>query len=125
MKKAISTKNAPQAVGPYSQAVQANGFLFLSGQIPLSPDGKMVEGDIAAKTRQCLENMRELLKAAGADFDNLVKVTVFVTHMGNFDAVNKVYAEYFEGKVPPARSFIQVAALPKGALVEIEGIAAL
>lgn len=123
--KQIRTKKSPQAIGPYSQAILSNGFLFISGQIPLTPDGILVEGDIAAKTRQCLENMNQILLEAGVGMDHLVKVTVFVTNLEDFNAINMVYATYFEGQVPPARSLVQVSGLPKGASIEIEGIAAL
>ncbi|MFQ6117857.1 MAG: RidA family protein, partial [Candidatus Bipolaricaulia bacterium] len=113
---------APQAVGPYSQGMIANGFIFTSGQIPLDREGNLIEGDIQAQARQCLENIKAILEAAGAGMEDLVKVTVFVTDMKNFSAINEVYRGYFNGE-PPARSFIEVAALPKGANVEIEGIA--
>jgi len=122
-KTALSTDRAPKAIGPYSQGIVANGFIFLSGQIPLRPDGTQESGDIRAQARQCFANMRALLQSAGADLANLVKVTVFVTDLGNFAAVNEVYAEFLAGSVPPARSFVQAAALPRGAGVEIEGIA--
>lgn len=123
-KRAISTAEAPAAVGPYSQAIVAGGFVFTSGQLPLDRAGNLVKGDIQAKARQCLENLKTILEAAGAGMEDLVKVTVFVTDMGNFPQVNEVYQGFF-GEKPPARSFVQVAALPKGAEVEMEGIAAL
>ncbi len=124
-KKAIQTDGAPAAVGPYSQGIAAGGFLFTAGQIHLTPGGELVEGDIESKTRQCLDNVRAVLRAAGADLDDLVKVTGFVTDMGQFNEINAAYAEYFEGRTPPARSFVQVAALPLGATIELEGVALL
>ncbi|MFH0922070.1 MAG: Rid family detoxifying hydrolase [Fibrobacterota bacterium] len=123
LKSVIRTDKAPAAIGPYSQGIISDGLIFLSGQIPLRPDGTQETGDIRAQARQCLTNMRALLQSAGADMADLLKVTVFVTDLGTFTAVNEVYTEFFSGIVPPARSFIQVAALPKGAGVEIEGIA--
>jgi len=122
MKKAISTSAAPAAVGPYSQAVTADGFIFTSGQIPLDREGHLIEGDFGAQARQCLENIKAILEAAGAGMEDLVKVTIFVTDMRSFPAINEVYRDFFKEK-PPARSFIEVMALPKGAKIEIEGIA--
>lgn len=124
--EAVQTDRAPAAVGPYSQGVIAGGFLFTSGQIPLTPEGEMVQGDIRAQARQCLENLRAVLEAGGAGMKDLVKVTVFVTDIAHFQAINEVYASYFEEwETPPARSFVQVAALPKGAQIEVEGVAHL
>jgi 2-iminobutanoate/2-iminopropanoate deaminase len=123
-KQAVSTAKAPAAVGPYSQGIVANGFIHTSGQIHLKPDGTMVEGDIQAMARQCLENVKAILQAAGASMTDLVKVTVFVKDMKNFQAINEVYQSYFS-QTPPARSFVQVAGLPKDAQVEIEGVAIL
>jgi len=123
MRKAvISSKAAPPAIGPYSQAILAGGFIFTSGQLPLDREGKLIEGDILAQARQCLENLKAILEAAGAGLEDLVKVTVYVTDLRDFAAINEVYARYFP-KEPPARSFVQVAALPKGAGIELEGIA--
>ena len=122
MKKIIASPHAPKAVGPYSQAVEAGGALYVSGQRPI--DGatqKMAEG-IEAQTRQSLTNLRHILEEAGYTLGDVVKTTVFLTDMGAFAAVNAVYAKYFEGDCP-ARSAVQVGALPKGALVEIEAIA--
>lgn len=120
----IETENAPAAIGPYSQAIQADHWLFLSGQIPLDPlTGAMVDGGIEAQTRQVLANLRAVLQAAGLDFADLVKTTIFLVDLSDFAVVNAIYGECFGG-VPPARATVQVAALPKGALVEIEGIAA-
>jgi 2-iminobutanoate/2-iminopropanoate deaminase len=123
MRKAvISSEAAPPAIGPYSQAILAGGFIFTSGQLPLDREGKLIEGDILAQARQCLENLKAILEAAGAGLEDLVKVTVYVTDLRDFAAINEVYARYFP-KEPPARSFVQVAALPKGAGIELEGIA--
>jgi len=122
-KQRIETDQAPGAIGPYSQGIVVNGFLYTAGQIPLKPNGELVEGDIQAQTRQSLENIRGILQAAGADLEDLVKVTVFVTNMGDFDKINEVYTEFFEGKTPPARSLVQVAALPKLVDIEVEGVA--
>ncbi len=119
----IETANAPAAIGPYSQAVWAGDLVFLSGQIPLDPaTGEIVPGGIEAQTRQVMNNLQAVLAAAGLDFASLVKTTIFLVDLGDFATVNRIYGE-FCGAVPPARATIQVAALPKGALVEIEGIA--
>ncbi len=122
MKKIIHTDDAPKAVGPYSQAVEANGTLYISGQLPVNPaDGKVPE-TIEAQTAQCLENIGAILRAAGCTYDNVVKSTVLLDDMGNFGAMNEVYARYYTEKMP-ARVCYQVAKLPMGALVEIETIA--
>jgi 2-iminobutanoate/2-iminopropanoate deaminase len=122
-KQIISTKHAPAAVGPYSQAVRAGHFLYTAGQIALDPaTGKLVEGDVAAQTRQVMGNLQAILKAAGSSFDNVVKTTVFLQEMDHFAQMNGVYGQFFEGD-PPARSTVQVSKLPLGALVEIEAIA--
>jgi 2-iminobutanoate/2-iminopropanoate deaminase len=119
----ISTPNAPAAIGPYSQAVISDGFLFTSGQIPLIPStGEMVKGDLATEVRQVFSNLDSVLKAAGLSFDQVVKTTVFLTSMSDFATLNEIYGEYL-GKRKPARSTIAVAALPKGARVEIELVA--
>jgi 2-iminobutanoate/2-iminopropanoate deaminase len=124
MKKIISTKEAPAAIGPYSQAVRSGRFLFCSGQIPLDPQsGEIVAGDITAQTRRVMENVAALLQAEGLTFNNVVKTTIFLTNLGDFQTVNQIYGSYFKND-PPARSTVQVAALPKGANVEIEVIAA-
>jgi 2-iminobutanoate/2-iminopropanoate deaminase len=121
-KKIISTKNAPGAVGPYSQAVKAGNFVFASGQIPLDPStGELVNGDVKKATERSLENVKAILEAAGTSLDKVVKTTVFVKNMSDFAAVNEVYAKYFD-KDMPARSCVEVK-LPKDALVEIEVIA--
>jgi 2-iminobutanoate/2-iminopropanoate deaminase len=123
MKQIISTSEAPAAIGPYSQAVRSGNFLFCSGQIPLDPkSGQIVPGDIAAQTRRVLENIGAVLKAEGLTFENIVKTTIFLTDLGDFQTVNEIYGSYFKQK-PPARSTVQVSALPKGAKVEIEVVA--
>ena len=120
----VATDAAPKAVGPYSQAVWAGDMLFCAGQIPLDPaTGNMVTGGIAEQATRVLENIQGLLKSQGLDFGNVVKATVFLSDMNNFSAMNEVYAKYFT-KEPPARSTVQVARLPKDALVEIEVVAA-
>ena len=123
MKKIISTSEAPAAIGPYSQAVRSGNFLFCSGQIPLDPEsGKIVSGDIATQTRRTLDNIGAVLKAQGLTFDNIVKTTIFLTNLDDFQTVNEIYGSYFK-REPPARSTVQVSALPKGANIEIEVIA--
>jgi 2-iminobutanoate/2-iminopropanoate deaminase len=123
MKKIISTSEAPAAVGPYSQAVRAGSTIYCAGQIPLDPKtGQIVAGDIAAQTRRVMENIGGLLKAEGLDFDNIVKTTIFLTNLSDFQTVNEIYGSYFKTQ-PPARSTVQVPALPKGANIEIEVIA--
>lgn len=123
MKEVIRTTNAPAAIGPYSQAIRANGMLFCAGQVPLDPaTGQMIEGGITEQTRRVLENVRGVLEAGGSSFDKVVKSTVFLTTMDDFAAMNEVYAEYFTGDAP-ARSTVAVAQLPRGARVEIEVLA--
>jgi 2-iminobutanoate/2-iminopropanoate deaminase len=121
----IATARAPKAIGPYSQAVQANGFLFTAGQVALDPDkGELVAGGIAEQTGRALENLRAILSAAHSDFSQVVKTTVFLVDMADFTAMNEVYARAF-GDHRPARSTVAVASLPRGARVEIEVIAAV
>jgi 2-iminobutanoate/2-iminopropanoate deaminase len=123
MKKIISTDHAPKAIGPYSQAIVANGFAFLSGQIPLDPStNTMIEGDIAAQTERVLQNMRGLLEACGSSLGQVVKTTVFVKDMGEFAKMNEVYAKYFSENAP-ARSTVEAARLPRDVRVEIDCIA--
>ncbi len=123
MKTVISTTEAPAAVGPYSQGIAAGPFVFCSGQIPLDPEtGTLIEGDISSQTERVLQNIAAVLRAHGLGMEHVVKTTVFMTDLANFDEMNAVYASYFPID-PPARSTIQVAALPKGANVEIEAIA--
>lgn len=119
----IVTELAPKAIGPYSQAIRANGQVFCAGQTPIDPaTGQLINGDISAQTRRVLQNLGAILDAAGTSLSKVVKTTVFITDMANFKAMNAVYAEFFPEN-PPARSTIAVAALPLGALVEIECIA--
>lgn len=124
-KKVVATGAAPAAIGPYSQAIVANGFVFTSGQIPIDPaTGAMAQGEITVQTRQVLDNLKAVLVAAGCSMADIVKTTVFMADLGDFAAMNGVYGEFFPGE-PPARSTVQAAALPRGALVEIEAIALL
>ena len=123
MKQVINTNEAPGAIGPYSQAIKANGFLFVSGQLPVVPaTGQFAEGGVSGQTRQSLENVKAILAAAGCTLDDVVKTTVFIKDMNDFGVVNTAYAEYFTHDCP-ARACIEVARLPKDALVEIEVIA--
>jgi len=123
MREAISTKDGPQAIGPYSQAIRVNGFVFLSGQVAIDPaTQQMVSGDVAAQTDRVMKNLSGILKAAGSRLENVVRSTVFLKNMGDFAAMNEVYARYFT-VAPPARSTVEVARLPKDALVEIDVIA--
>ena len=124
MKKVISTSKAPAAIGPYSQAIQVGNLVFASGQIPINPaTGNFVEGGVKEQARQSLTNVKAILEEAGLKLDNVVKTTVFLADMNDFADVNAVYAEFF-AEPYPARSAVAVKALPKGALVEIEVIAA-
>jgi 2-iminobutanoate/2-iminopropanoate deaminase len=123
MKKVISTKNAPQAAGPYSQAVWANDLLFVSGQIPLDPQtGKFVSDDVKEQTKQVFQNIGAILQEAGLNYEDIVKATVYLTDMADFAAVNEVYASFFKQDFP-ARAAFQVTKLPLGAKVEIEAVA--
>ncbi|MDO4811095.1 MAG: RidA family protein [Eubacteriales bacterium] len=125
MKKIIATNNAPGAIGPYSQAIDCGTFLITSGQLPVDPaTGAFVPGGVAEQTRQSLTNVKAILEAAGLTMDNVVKTTVFLQNMGDFAAMNAVYAEFFTEGNYPARSAVEVAKLPKDALVEIEAICA-
>lgn len=122
--KALHSDNAPKAVGPYSQAIEANGFVFASGQLPIDPaTNAFVEGGVKEQTRQSLTNAQSVLKAAGLDLSHVIKTTVFLSDMADFSAMNEVYAEFFNEPYP-ARSAIAVKTLPKNALVEVECIAA-
>ena len=123
-RETVSTEKAPKAIGPYSQAVKAGGMVFCSGQIPLDPaTGEMVgAGDVGAQTERVMQNLAAVLRAAGASFANVTKTTIFLTDLQDFATVNQVYGRYFP-TAPPARATVQVAGLPKGALVEIEAIA--
>ena len=120
--KIVSTENAPQAIGPYSQAIRINGLLYTSGQLPLRADGSKVEGDIAMQTEQVLTNLEAILNSQGVEMSQVVKVTVFMTDLAEFVPMNQVFAKRF-GAHKPARSTVQVTALPTGARVEIEAIA--
>lgn len=121
--KSIHTNQAPAAIGPYSQAIEANGMIFASGQIPIDPaTGQFVEGGIQEQTRQALTNARSILQAAGTDMENVIKTTVYLSDIHNFAAMNEVYAQFFTEPFP-ARSAVAVKDLPKGALVEIEVLA--
>ena len=124
-KEIIQTQHAPAAVGPYSQAIRIGQFVYTAGQIPLDPaNGKMVEDDITTQAERALRNLQAVLNAAGGSLDDVVKTTVFLQDMAEFGAMNAVYAQFF-GQNPPARSAVQVAALPLGARVEIEAVAFL
>lgn len=123
LRKVIQTDKAPKAIGPYSQAIGAEKMVFTAGQIAIDPaTGELIAGGVEEQTRQVLNNLRNVLEAAGSNLENVVKTTVFLQEMGDFPKMNAVYAEYF-GENPPARSTVAVAALPKGGLVEIEAIA--
>ena len=123
MKKVISTKDAPQAIGPYSQAIAANGFLFISGQLGVTPSGEFVGADVKSQAQRSLQNLQAILSEAGLGFENVVKTTLFLADIADFAAVNEIYAEFFNEPYP-ARSTVAVKTLPKGGLVEIELIAA-
>lgn len=124
MRMPISTSSAPAAVGPYSQAVASGGMVFLSGQLPIDPaTGTFPSGGIQAQAKQCLENIKAVLQTCGLTMDNIVKTTVFLHDIKDFSAMNEVYATYFPQGQCPARSAVQVAALPKDALIEIEAVA--
>lgn len=118
----LTTEKAPAAIGPYSQGIKANGMVFVSGQLPVDPATGELLTEIAAATRQSLTNLAAVLAAGGCTIDQVVKTTVFLSDLKNFTAMNEVYSEFFKTN-PPARSTVQVAALPKGAVVEIEAIA--
>ena len=119
----IHTKNAPEAIGPYSQAIKVGNMIFTSGQIALTPSGEFLDEDVKIQTKQVCENLKSVLKEAGADIKNVVKTTIFLSDINDFSAVNEVYGEYFSHK--PARSTVAVKELPKGAKVEIECIAVI
>jgi len=123
-KKIISTDRAPAAIGAYSQAVVAGDTVYVSGQIPFTPEGELVSEDVAEQTEQSLENLRAILIEAGAELTDVVKVTVFAADMDNFSRINDIYADYFQEE-PPARAFVEVSRLPKDVEVEIEAVAVL
>ncbi len=120
--KLVQTNKAPSAIGPYSQAVVANGMVFTSGQIALTPEGVMLENDVVIQSKQVLKNLRAVLEEAGASMDSVIKTTIFLSNMDDFAAVNEIYAEAF-GSHKPSRSTVAVKTLPKNALVEIDAIA--
>jgi 2-iminobutanoate/2-iminopropanoate deaminase len=123
MREVISTSGAPKAIGPYSQAIRANGFVFISGQVAIDPaTQQVIDGDVAAQTDRVLKNLSAILEAAGGGLDKVVRSTVFLKNMGDFAAMNEVYGKYFK-EDPPARSTVEVARLPKDVLVEIDVIA--
>ncbi len=123
MRDVISTNDGPQAIGPYSQAIRANGFVFVSGQVAIDPaTQQVVGGGVAVQTERVLKNLSAILKAAGSELDKVVRSTVFLKNMGDFAAMNEVYGRYFTS-TPPARSTVEVARLPKDVLVEIDVIA--
>ena len=125
MREVISTENGPKPIGPYSQAIKANGFIFISGQGAGDPaTGKIVEGGVAEQTARCLENLKAIVEAAGSSLDRAVRVGVFLKDMNDFAAMNEVYARFWK-KAPPARSTVEVSRLPKDVLVEIDVIALL
>jgi len=123
MLQLVSTESAPKAIGPYSQAIKANGMVFVSGQIPLDPEsGQLISGSIATQVRQVIANISAILKASGSDLSKVVKTTVYLKDMKDFDELNQTYAEFFT-ETKPARATIQAAALPKNVSVEIDAIA--
>ena len=123
MRDVIATEKAPKAIGPYSQAIRANGFVFVSGQIPLDPGTQqLIEGDVRAQTDRVLRNIQGILQGAGTSMEKVVKTTVFLKNMGEFTAMNEVYGKFF-GTNPPARATVEVSRLPKDVMVEIEVIA--
>jgi 2-iminobutanoate/2-iminopropanoate deaminase len=123
MKKAISSSKAPKAIGPYSQAVEAGGFVYISGQLPADPETAEISGDAPAQARRSLQNIDAILGVAGCTRDDVIKTTIFLKNLGDFEGVNNVYADFFAGSAFPARSTVEVARLPRDALVEIEAVA--
>lgn len=123
MKKVIKTDKAPQAIGPYNQAVMTSQLIFVSGQIPFAPDGKLISEDVQEQTHQCLKNIENILKEAGTDKNNIIKTTLFLKDMNDFTLVNETYAAFFKGTIFPARATVEVSRLPKDVKIEIEAIA--
>jgi 2-iminobutanoate/2-iminopropanoate deaminase len=122
-KEFIYSKNAPEPIGPYSQAIKINNLVFTSGQIPIDPvSGQFVDGDIKAQTKQTIKNIENILEAAGSDINKVIKVTVYMKNIGEFTAMNEIYGEYF-GKSKPARATVEVSKLPKDASIEIDVVA--
>jgi 2-iminobutanoate/2-iminopropanoate deaminase len=120
LKEVIATEKGPKAIGPYSQAVKANGFIYTAGQIPFDPaTGQLIEGDVAAQTGRVMDNLKAIVEAAGSSLDKTVKATVFLKDMGDFSAMNEVYGRYFANN-PPARSTVEVSRLPRDVRVEID-----
>ncbi len=119
----VETEQAPAAIGPYSQAIISNGLIFCSGQIALRPDGTLVEGSIEHQTKQIMENLAAVLEAAGSSFSKVVKTTIYLRDMNDFEMVNDLYANYFEGEIKPARATVEVSNLPKGVALEIDCVA--
>ena len=124
MRKPVQTDQAPAAIGPYAQAVQVDGLLFTSGQIPLLPDGTLLEGDVRAQTEQVLKNLQAVLEAGGSSLGSVIKCTCFLADMNDFAVMNEVYGSFFSSE-PPARSTVEVARLPKDVRIEIEAIASV
>lgn len=124
MKKIISSSRAPEAVGAYSQAILSEDFVFLSGQIPLTPEGVMVDGSIGQKTERCLKNIKSILDEVNLGMEDIVKVTVYLGDIEDFEEMNSVYSDFFDDEDPPARSAVEVGKIPKDAGIEIEAIAA-
>ncbi len=123
MRETIETKRAPSPIGPYSQAIRANGFIFVSGQIPIDPaTGNLVDGDVSVQTRQVMLNLSAILEAAGSSLEKVVKTSIYLTNLDDFAKVNQVYGEYV-GNAKPARATVQVSRLPRGVQVEIEAVA--
>lgn len=121
----IKTENAPAAIGPYSQAIKSNGFVFCSGQIALRPDGTLIEGDVKEQTIQVMENLKAVLLASGSSLDKVIKATVYLANMEDFAIFNEVYGSYFTGDNKPARATVEVSRLPKNVKVEIDCVAEL
>lgn len=122
VKAVVNANNAPKAIGPYSQAISANGFMFVSGQLPVDPESGQIPSDIAAQTRRALENLKAILEAGGSSLERVVKVSLYIRRMDDFEVVNRVYGEYFTD-LCPARACIEVGRLPRDCAIEIEAIA--
>ncbi|WP_192483712.1 MULTISPECIES: RidA family protein [Cysteiniphilum] len=123
MKEVVQTNNAPQAIGPYVQAVKINGMLYTSGQIALKANGELVRGDVTLQAMQVMQNLKAVVEAAGSSMGKVIKTTCFIKNMDDFVAFNEVYSSFFRGVTPPARSCVEVARLPKDVLIEVEAIA--
>ncbi|WP_100551042.1 RidA family protein [Caedibacter taeniospiralis] len=125
MKEIVQTNHAPQAIGPYVQAIKANGVLYTSGQIPLLANGELINGGIHEQTRQVMLNLKAVIEAAGSSMGRVIKTTCFIKNMDDFALFNEVYASFFDGITPPARSCVEVTRLPKNVLIEVEAIVML